>query len=99
MPPILIYIIQMNLKKLIKTITEQEMANIGQAALFKEQVMQMVQRALMAHKNAVVNQSEFNKVIDKEIENIKAEMDLTFDMISRTLKGIPFHIFFKALGK
>lgn len=87
--------------KLIRTINKiinEEMAYIGQAALFKEQIMQMVQRALASHEASIGNQEDFNRVIDKEIDNIKAEMDITYDMIARALKAIPFHIFYQAIN-
>lgn len=87
------------LRKLIEQVVRQETAQIGTAYLFKEQIMQMVQKAVAASQDEVANQDDFIKVIDHEIDNIKADMDLTYNMIARTLKGIPFEIFFKALSK
>lgn len=87
------------LETIIESIIEEEIANIGQAALFKEKIMQMVQKAIAVHKDSVSNQSDFNSVIDSEIDTVKAEMDVTFDMVARTLKGIPFEVFYSALDQ
>ena len=84
------------LQQLIEQVVEQEMVHIGSAALFKEQVMQMVQQAVAAAESEIHDQADYMHVIDREIENIRADMDLTYDSIQRALKSIPFEIFFKS---
>lgn len=84
------------IKYLIEQVVEQEVINIGKAALFKEQIMQMVQQAVAASEDNVANQNDFIQVIDSEIDKIKADMDLTYDMIARTLKSIPYEVFYKS---
>ena len=95
------------LKQLIEQIIKEETLDpnskrkVGMSNnyLFKEQIMKMVQDAVLASVDSVGSQEDYSKTIESEIESIKADMDMTFDMVKQTLNGIPFEIFFKAMSK
>lgn len=88
------------LKQLIEQVVKQEttkMVGMSKGYMFKEQIMQMVQSGLAAESENIHTQQDFMKAVDSEIEKVKSDMDLTYEMISRTLKGVPFDIFLKAV--
>lgn len=89
-------------KALIEQVVRQEMANVvgmSKSYMYKEQIMQQVQQAVASQGDSIKSQEDFARIIDSEIENIKGDMNSTFEMISRTLKSVPFDIYLKASVK
>ena len=74
----------------------EQITTAGNNYLWKEQLMQLIQRGVIASRDAISNQDDFNRVIEEEINKAKADMDLSYEMIEQTLKQIPQEIFFKA---
>lgn len=94
-----------DLQKLVESIVEEEMVKKEQTKLgmsnnylHKEAIMHMVQQALLSQVETVKSQEEFAMAVDQTVENIRADMDLTYDMVSKTLKAVPFSVFFTAVG-
>lgn len=94
-----------DLTRLVEAIVEEEMTKTEQTKLgmsnnylHKEAIMHMVQQALLSKAEVVQTQEEFSMAVDQTIEDIRADMDLTYDMVSRTLKAVPFSVFFQAVG-
>lgn len=86
-------------KALVEQVVRQEMANVvgmSKSYMYKEQIMQQVQQAVASQGDSIKSQEDFARTIDSEIENIKGDMNSTFEMISRTLKSVPFDIYMKA---
>jgi len=88
----------MNKKELQKLISEiviqeTEKVSMGKAYRYKEELMQVVQSALAARSDTIENQEEFQAVIDEEIEKLRRDVDMTLDMVARTLYMIPFKAF------
>jgi len=89
------------LKQLIEQVVKQEtskMVGMSKGYMFKEQIMQMVQSGLSAESENIHTQQDFMKAVDSEIEKVKSDMDLTYEMISRTLKSAPFDILLKEVN-
>lgn len=97
------------LKQLIEQIIKEEnfdvknpsnrIVGMSKNYLFKEQIMKMVQEAVASSQDAVKSQDDYVRVIQGEIDNIKSDMDVTYDMVQKSLEAIPFEIFYKALGR
>lgn len=83
------------LQKLINEIViqETEKVSMGKAYRYKEELMQVIQSALAARSDMVENQEEFQAVIDEEVEKLRNDVDMTLDMIARTLYMVPFKAF------
>lgn len=60
---------------------------------WKEELMQAVQKALEARAVTIENQEEFQAVIDEEIEKLRRDIEMTLEMIARTLYQVPFQAF------
>lgn len=87
--------------------------NIGKAYLWKERLMQDVQNEIIKlAPHGVSSQKEFVEIVEKAIENVErkqrnkitqetemVDVELTFNMIERTLKMIPYQVFFAAKQK
>lgn len=89
------------LKTLVEQVVRQEtsrLAGMSKGYMFKEQIMKQVQDGLVAELENIHSPLDFQKAVDSEIEKVKSDMDLTYEMVSRTLKDIPFEIFIKAYG-
>lgn len=88
----------MNKKELRKFISEiviqeAEKVSMGKAYRYKEELMQAIQSALMSRGETIENQEEFQAVIDEEVEKLRRDVDMTLDMIARSLYMIPFKAF------
>ncbi len=87
------------LKTLVEQIVKQEtsrLVGMSKGYMFKEQIMKQVQDGVVAELPNIHSPMDYQKAVDAEIEKIKSDLDLTFEMVSRTLKDIPFEIFAKA---
>lgn len=87
------------LKTLVEQIVKQEtsrLAGMSKGYMFKEQIMKQVQDGVVAELENIHSPLDYQKAIDSEVEKVKSDLDLTFEMVSRTLKDIPFEIFVKA---
>ena len=84
------------LKTLIEQIVHEQVVGMSKAYMFKEQIMKRVQEGLIAEEENVSSQADFTHVLENEIEKVRSDMDLTFDMVSRSLGNVPFEIFYKA---
>lgn len=86
-----------NLEKTLEFLLEEPMdkTKIGPSKgyRYKEELMQVVQSALAARSDTIENQEEFQAVIDEEIEKLRRDVDMTLDMVARTLYMIPFKAF------
>lgn len=89
-----------NLQLLLQVLFEQavqpkQQGQIGKAYLFREQIMQMVQSELksMAKGGAITSQEQYVAACEDVLTKIRSDFDLTFSMIERTLKQVPFQAF------
>lgn len=88
------------LKEMIRLLAEQAVqpkaqGQIGKAYLFREQVMQMIQSELksLAKGGAITSQEQYVAACDDVLTKIRSDFDLTFSMVERTLKQVPFQAF------
>ena len=87
------------LKTLVEQIVKQEtsrLVGMSKGYMSKEQIMTQVQVGVVAELPTIHSPMDYQKAVDAEIEKIKSDLDLTYEMVSRTLKDIPFEIFVKA---
>lgn len=89
------------LKSYIHSIVMTEMSSLGPSKNYawKESVMKQVQSAVLDNLNNITTPEELEKVIDGEIQNIKADFDRTLSMVASTLKQVPIEVLRKALYK
>jgi hypothetical protein len=62
----------------------------GQAYLWKENMMQMVQQGIRANAERFDTQEDYLQVLEEELENIRAEVDTTVEMVRSSLSMVPF---------
>jgi len=87
---------------LVEQIVVQEMSTIvgmSNSYMHKEQMMKQLQTLVADQGDSIHSKEDFVRVIDAEVESMKADVNTTIDMIARTLKSIPFDIFLKASKK
>lgn len=93
------------LKQLIQMLVEQAISEqgvqpkqgqIGKGYLYKEQIMQMVQAELRSkvQAGAIKSQADYEAAVMDTLTKIRSDFDLTFSMIERTIKQVPY----QALG-
>ena len=91
--------LQEQIKELvIETLAEQNdnissQVQIGKKYRFKENLMQTVQDGIKANINTIKSQEEYQKTIDDEVAKLREDLELTLNMISRSLYQIPFQAF------
>jgi hypothetical protein len=86
------------IKTLVEEIVRETVVGMSKNYMFKEQVMQRVQQGILVSADNISTQGDYVTVIDDEIEKVRSDMDLTYDAVARSLKGIPFEIFLQAFS-
>jgi hypothetical protein len=83
------------IKDLIRemVILEVEKITMGKNYRYKEEIMSAIQQSIVLRIDLVESQSEYQNVIDEEIEKFRGDVDLTLDMIARALYSIPYEAF------
>ena len=90
-----------HLKAFIHSVVLTEMSGLGpsKAYAWKENVMRQVQSAVLDNLENISSPQDLEKVIDGEVQNIKADFDKTLNMVAMTLKQVPIRILKNALKK
>lgn len=83
------------LEKLISESVQEALNEVemGKAYRWKEAIMSAVQDALYAYSDTIDSQEQLEEAIDNEIEKIRQDIEMTLDMIGRTLYQVPFAVF------
>ena len=87
---------QTNLESLLEELLEEAPdPKIGpsKAYRWKEAIMSAVQDALYARSDTNDSQIQLEGAIDEEIQKIREDVDMTLEMIARSLYQVPFSAF------
>lgn len=83
------------LEKLISESVQEALNEVemGKAYRWKEAVMSAVQDALYARGDTIDSQEQLEGAIDEEIEKARQDIEMTLEMIARSLYQVPYTAF------
>jgi len=83
------------LEQLIEVSVQDALSQVGmgKAYRWKEAIMQAVQGALYSRADMIDSQIQLEGAIDEEVQKIREDLDMTLEMIARSLYQVPFSVF------